>query len=460
MSNEIRIEDLFLIYEIEGEKLVALRGLHLEISRGECLVIRGPNGSGKSTLVKLLTGYLTPTAGTIFLDGKNINEIDPIRLRREFVASVDQRGNLIEELTTVENLSLGHQLRNIGYKKSHSLSMETLEKFGLGEIANSYPRQISAGQRQIAALLTAIATKPKILIADEPSAELEDASAERVYSMLRELAGETTVILVTHDQRAEKFADRIVRIQEGRISEEWSPGSPELSVTDPFGWKRVTEISPNMPVRVRPHLDASALPFMRVEDLALEYPGRPLFSALNFTASAGQLIAIDSSNSAGSGKSSLLRVLAGISDPSLGNVRIGGSNMGELDRAARADLRNGFIGYLDQRSNSLENISLADFFGRLPIPQDHNFLKRRDQSLGTFSGGERAYIELNKILVEAKSILLLDEPTSQMDDRKTLDSIARIFECVYNGGIVVMITREKLILESADTVINLQRLHN
>lgn len=455
MSSAIRIEDLFLIYESEGEKLVALRGLHLEISQGECLVIRGPNGSGKSTLVKLLTGYLTPTAGAIFLGSQNINEIDPITLRREFVASVDQRGNLIEELTILENLALGHQLKNIGRQESLALSQSTLEEYGLSAIAHSYPHQISAGQRQISSLLAALATEPKILIADEPSAELDDVLAQTVYSLLQKLAGETTVILVTHDHRAERFADRIVRIQEGRISEEWSPGQPEMSVTDPFGWKRVLDLSPEMPVRNHQLIDEVQTPALIVQDLALEFPGIKLFSDLNFTASAGQLIAIDSSNSAGSGKSSLLKILAGIADPSSGRVQVNEILISELDRSDRARLRNEFIGYLDQRSSALENISHSDFFGSYEIPQDQSFLRRGEQSLKSFSGGERAYIELMRLLVEARPLLLLDEPTSQMDDGRTLASISRIFDYLADGGIVVMATREQLILESADLVINL-----
>lgn len=460
MSLPIRIEDLFLIYGKESEKVVALRGLHLEIAPGECLVIRGPNGSGKSTLVKLLTGYLTPTAGSIFLGERDIKDIDVIQLRREYIASVDQRGNLIEDLTILENLSLGYQLNNIGRTESHERSAETLASYGLKSSANKYPKQVSAAQRQIASILAALATEPKILIADEPSAELDDTLAELVYTLLRSLAGNTTVILVTHDDRAELFADRVVRIQEGRVSEEWIPGQPEKSVTDPSGWMRVIDKSPKQPSRTKTAINAVIAPFLIVQELSLANDHRKIFSDASFEVSKGQLFAIDSSNSAGSGKTSLLRVLAGIADASSGSIGIDGIDIGLLDRSARAEFRRRYIGYLDQRSSAFENISLSDFFGELTIPQDQNFLYRGNQSLGTFSGGERAYIELNKILVEAKPLLLLDEPTSQIDDKRTLASIQKIFDYVDNGGVVVITTREKIILESADLVINLQPPQN
>ena len=107
---KILIRDLFYIYKNNGESIVALRGLHLEANSGECLVIKGPNGSGKSTLVKLLTGYYVPTAGQVIVDGEDIAKLDPIKLRREVISSLDQRGNLIQELTVLENLELAYSL--------------------------------------------------------------------------------------------------------------------------------------------------------------------------------------------------------------------------------------------------------------------------------------------------------------------------------------------------------------
>ena len=238
---KIQIEDLFYLYESGDETVVALRGLHLEVESGECLVIKGPNGSGKSTLVKLLTGFYRPTAGRISIGGLDLAQIDPLRLRREYVSSIDQRGNLIDELTVLENVALAFTLAGKTDSQSRALAGELLERHDLGEIFRRFPNELSAGERQMCSLLTALATKPKILIADEPSGELDNQAADAVYALVKSAATDTTgttVVLVTHDSRAESFADRVVRIRDGRISEEWFPGEKETSVIDPFGWMR------------------------------------------------------------------------------------------------------------------------------------------------------------------------------------------------------------------------------
>ena len=455
MSAAIRIEDLFYIYESAGEQVVALRGLHLEVKQGECLVIRGPNGSGKSTLVKLLTGYLKATAGKVFIGNQEIGDIDPVQLRREFVASIDQRGNLIGELTIRENLALGHRLHGATSQESDSLTSSTLEEHGLLSLADSYPHQLSSGQRQLISLIAALATKPKILIADEPSAELDDASAKIVFSLIREAAGSTTVLLVTHDYRAEQYADRIVRIKEGRISEEWMPGQAEERVVDPFGWMRVKEIADQIPSRSQGARDASTTPLLIVDEVSLSYGDRSIFANISFAARPGELITIDSSQAAGSGKSSLLRIMAGIQNPSSGLVLVNGENLVGLSRSDRAWLRATSIGYLSQRSSALENISLADYLGEAAVADEKRFATRSHDALSTLSGGERALFEFLKVLTEKRAILILDEPTSQMDDRRTYEVISKIYKYVKDGGIVVTSTRDRHLLESADQVISL-----
>ena len=113
---DIRVEDLFYIYESNDEPVVALRGLYLSAASGECLVVKGPNGSGKSTLVKLMTGFFAPTAGRIFIGDQDVSKLDPLRLRREFVSSIDQKGNLLPDLTVRDNIALAYVL--IGQSRS------------------------------------------------------------------------------------------------------------------------------------------------------------------------------------------------------------------------------------------------------------------------------------------------------------------------------------------------------
>ena len=455
MAKNILINDLFYIYQNGGEEIVALRGLTLEIELGECLAIRGPNGSGKSTLVKILTGYQTPTAGDIYIDGRNAREIDPIALRREFVASVDQSGNLIKELTVLENLALAYLLCGTQALSGGEVATETLAIHQLSHLGARYPEELSSGERQYLSILSAVATNPKVLVADEPSAELDDLGTAAIYSLLKSMSETRIVILVTHDIRAEEFATRTVRIREGRISESWLAGQPEESVVDQFGWMRVQEITDAPPVRSAPIAASNSDPILKVKNLGLSYNDRQIFSEISFLALPGQLIALNSTLTAKSGKSSLLRILSGLQDPTQGTVEVMGSALGELDREARAKMRSQSVSYLPQRGRALELLTLGEYLGALEVDLGSSLNQRRNTALGNFSGGERARIELSKIIAQARPILLLDEPTSQMDDRRTFEVIESLFAYLSAGGVAVVSTRNQVLLDAADQILEL-----
>ena len=455
MAKNIRINDLFYIYENGGEQIVALRGLTLEIAAGECLAIRGPNGSGKSTLVKILTGYQTQTAGEIFIDDLNLREIDPIRLRREFVASVDQNGSLIKELNIQENLALAYSLSGSIQIDSRACAIQTLADHQLARLATRYPEELSSGERQYLSILAAVATDPKVLVADEPSAELDDSGAAAIYSLIKSLSESRIVILVTHDIRAERFATRTVRIREGRISEQWSAGDPEQSVIDQFGWMRVREIARVAPTRGADEINSESETILQVTNLDLSYADHSVFTGISFEARAGELIALDSTRPVKSGKSSLLRILAGLQDPTSGDVEIAGERMNELDREARAKLRSRSLSYLPQRGRALERVTLGEYLGRLEIDLGSSLNNRRNTHLGNFSGGERARIELLKIIGEGRCILLLDEPTSQVDESRTFEVVESLFGYLSVGGLVVVSTRNQHLLAAADQILEL-----
>lgn len=447
----IQIEDLFYIYESNDEPVVALRGLQLSVASGECLVIKGPNGSGKSTLVKLLTGFFTPTAGRILIGEEDISRIDPLRLRREFISSIDQRGNLLSDITILENIALAYGLVGESRTSSRKRASDLLLTHGLERLAERYRDQLSAGERQFASLLAAIASDPKVLIADEPSGELDNASAEVMYSLLKSLARNASVILVTHDARAERYADRIVRIRDGRISEEWLPGEDEQSVVDSFGWMRTREKVIPMPKRVTQSSQAVRQTLLRGVNLSLAYEDKEIFSQVNIDGAGGEFIALSSTS--GSGKSSLLRILCGIQDPTFGEVYIDDQLLKDLSREDRASIRRDSIGFLGQGGSALSNISVLDHLGHLQTNLAESFGKRLNQPLASFSGGERARIELLKIFSEKKPILLLDEPTSQMDERRSLDAAQLILDYVKDGGLVIASTRDEALLNNADRII-------
>jgi len=455
MTTALQIRDLFYIYESNGEQVVALRGLHLDVEKNKCLVIRGPNGSGKSTLVKLITAYLKPTAGEIFVNGINILQIDSVQLRRKYVASIDQRGNLIEELSVIENLELGLILGGLSEKSAKNESQEILKNYGMLHLANTPSTLLSAGQKQLISLLAVLSTRPAVLIADEPSAELDNDSARQVYELIRSAATQTTVLLVTHDQRAEEYADQIVRIQEGRISEQWRPGIPPEKVIDPLGWMRVSENEPLKPNRTDTKKSNNSPSLLVAKDLSRIASGSEIVKDLNATFYPGEIVAVRSANATGKGKSTLLRLFAGVQTPTSGSVSIAGQALTHADRSERAIIRSKYLSYLDQRSSALQHLTLQEFVSPIEEVLDARFATRGGQPLGAFSGGERATIELYKILSEGKAIVILDEPTSQMDQRRSAEAVQRIFDFASAGGLVILATREETLLQAADRIINI-----
>ena len=453
---KITIKDLFYLYQNGNETVVALRGLHLDIASGECLVVKGPNGSGKSTLVKILSGFLTPSSGKIHVGDQDLTEIDPLTLRRKYVASIDQRGNLLSGMSVLENVALAISLTGVTPSQSKKQALALLERHGLSEVSPRYPEQLSAGERQICSLLAAIATEPTILIADEPSGELDNEAADALYRILKSESGERTIILVTHDTRAENIADRVIRMREGRVSEEWIPGFDEKSVVDPMKWMRLPEPKEKKSQSQKPTIDLSMRhgPFLlQAENISLTYGEESIFTKINVDGKAGEIIALFATS--GAGKSSLLRILAGIQNPTTGSVHIGSVLLSELNRESGATLRRKMVSFLPQGEGGFHNISLSDHLGDLGVSLNQQFEMRLQSPLSRFSGGERARLELLKLLAQQRPILILDEPTSQLDDKRSAELIGLIIESAKNGTLVIASTREETLLGLANRVITL-----
>ena len=448
----LKIQDLFYLYKKSGTTTVALRGLNLVVEPGECLVINGPNGSGKSTLIKILTGFLEASAGQIFFDEEEIHEISTQRLRGTFLSSIDQKGLLLEDFTMCEYLSLSRALTGVSLPEADRWAEETLEHFGLGHISKMYPRSISGGERQICSLLAAIATDPKILIADEPSGDLDDEASARLFSALSLLSGKTTVLIVSHDARAEVIADRVVRIHKGRIGETWIPGQKENSVPDPFGWVRIPtskKISPR-PSQVN-RADKSVL--LAVQEIGLTLNSRILFSDLSFSAGSGELVLV--TGKSGSGRSSFLRILAGLQLPTSGSVTIQDHILGKLSGSELSTLLAETIGFLGQGDGPIERLLLQDHLKTNCAEVSSDFAIRMKEPLSAFSGGERARIELMKVFSMKKPLLLLDEPTSSLDEERAQEIFDLIFDFVNEGGLAIVSSREEVLLQNAHQILDL-----
>ncbi len=202
----------------------ALSGIHLDIKKGEYLSIAGPSGCGKSTLLAILGLLDTPSDGTYTLNSRPVSGLklsERARIRNREIGFIFQAFNLIGDLTVYENVELPLTYRGMGSAERKKRVQEALERVGMSHRMKHYPSQLSGGQQQRVAVARALGGDPAILLADEPTGNLDSANGEAVMNLLRELhRNGATICMVTHDPRYAQFADRTIRLFDGRIVEE------------------------------------------------------------------------------------------------------------------------------------------------------------------------------------------------------------------------------------------------
>lgn len=198
----------------------ALRGINLDVSLGEFIAIRGPSGSGKSTAMNLIGCLDYPTSGTVLLDGNDISrlrESELAQVRGRKIGFVFQQFNLIPSLSAVENVELPMVFQNVPKKKRIKRAMDLLSSVGLGERLNHRPRELSGGQQQRVSIARALANDPEVILADEPTGNLDSATGKSIMEMLISLNKEgKTIILVTHDENLARMAGRVEYIMDGK----------------------------------------------------------------------------------------------------------------------------------------------------------------------------------------------------------------------------------------------------
>jgi len=220
----IKVNDLHKVYGQGSTATHALKGVTLNINRGEFMAIMGRSGSGKSTLLHLLGLLDVPTQGDIYIEDNNVLNLsseDSAKFRLEELGYVFQEYSLITELTILENVYLPALC--LGKNKLHRRrAMEMLEIVGLKERINHYPNEASGGEQQRAAIARALINQPKILFADEPTANLDIASAKVVLELFKKLNQELgqTIVMVTHEPEDKKYVDRVINLKDGLIEEQ------------------------------------------------------------------------------------------------------------------------------------------------------------------------------------------------------------------------------------------------
>jgi putative ABC transport system ATP-binding protein len=226
MSTEslIRLEGITKVFFTDELETHALDGIHLDIRRGEYKSIAGPSGCGKSTLLSILGLLDTPTGGTYTLNNQPVANLDfaaRARIRNKEIGFIFQSFNLIGDLTVFENVELPLTYRGMSAPDRKAAAMGALERVGMGHRTKHYPSQLSGGQQQRVAVARALGGKPSILLADEPTGNLDSKNGDAVMALLRELHKEgATICMVTHDPRFARSADRQVHLFDGRVVEE------------------------------------------------------------------------------------------------------------------------------------------------------------------------------------------------------------------------------------------------
>ena len=224
MSEILRARELAKTYDSNGATVLALRGVDIAVEQGELVAVMGPSGCGKSTLLNLLGGLDRPTAGEVFLGGEridNLSEGERAVIRRRQVGIVFQAYNLIGNLTVADNIELPALIAGLSSKEARARRQALSEELAIADRSDAVPAKLSGGEQQRVAIARALINRPDVLLADEPTGNLDTKNARDVLDLLRRYnADGQTIVLVTHDPRVASTANRIIRMRDGWIVDE------------------------------------------------------------------------------------------------------------------------------------------------------------------------------------------------------------------------------------------------
>jgi ABC-type lipoprotein export system ATPase subunit len=516
MTDVVQLRDVFSVHRTNEGDAAALQGATLTVRPGESVCVLGPSGAGKTTLLRIIAGLQTPSAGVVRVLGRDIGRA-PARARARIrhhslgLLGQDSASSLSPDLALRDGVALPLALRGAGRAACRRRAEELLDAAGLGDRLRELPGVLSGGERQRAALCLAIAHRPALLLADEPTGELDAANGRAVLSLIAELARAegATVIVVSHDPAAAAGADRSVRMRDGRIVEELGAAPGGGIVIGRSGWLSLPPallheagISDRAQVRIadggllvsatgtpggalqrRVPVHNGAGPTVAWHPATVELRAlvrtrgdgrarRTVLHGLTRCLDPGRMHAV--AGASGSGKTTLLRLIAGLDRPDAGAILLDAHDLATDDAEALAALRRRRIGYLAQEPTPVgflsaeENIVLAlrtrgwgEAEARVQAARvlaRVGLTERARQRAERLSAGEAQRLALARALASARGLLIVDEPTSRLDEANAamaaelLGAAAR-----HDGQTVVCATHDERLLALADNVVDLTR---
>ena len=461
------------------------------------LALLGPSGSGKSTLLRVLAGLERPSAGTALVAGHDMGRLGArarAAARREHIGLVGQHTELAlsPALRVGEAIALPLRVRGAAPAAARRRAAELVAAVGLPPAAlRARLGELSGGERQRAAVCAAVAHRPPVVLADEPTGELDARAAGEVLGVLRALAADhgATVLLVTHDPAGAAVADRVARIRDGRVSAE-GHGAARTVVIGRGGWLHVPEellaeagIGDRARIRTGPGAvvlepaaggaapaPASGAPARparadaRIDGVAAALTGidkgfgsRRVFAGLSAEFAPGSFTVV--SGRSGSGKSTLLLMLAGLVRPDAGAVTVAGRPLVGLDREALARLRAEHVAVVGQEQRLAPFLTAAEHVARHARggPDEValrlagvGLRERATQRVGRLSAGERQRVAIARALASRRGLLLVDEPTSRLDEANAVEVSALLAAAAAQLGVtVVCATHDPVVIEAA-----------
>ncbi|HYK95727.1 MAG TPA: ATP-binding cassette domain-containing protein [Candidatus Dormibacteraeota bacterium] len=478
----VRASGVMRIYPGAAGDVAALRGLDIEVRPGEVVAVVGASGSGKSTLLRILAGLDRPSAGSVESLGVGLEratERQLVRYRND-VGVIDQQywRALSPYLTARAAIELPLRLRGWSPSKRATRAMELLEQVGLADRGDATPSRLSGGEQQRVAFAAALAPRPRFLLADEPTAELDERTAAELVALLQALVRRegTTAIVVTHDRLVEGMADRIVYVRDGRaIAVRNGPDAEAEPVVDASGW-RAPALPPPAPAMERVEPAAGTVPAVVIEQLSRTYgSGSAAIHAvrdLDATFASGGLHIV--TGPSGSGKSTLLRLVAGLDRPTSGRVTTLGTDLAGLSREALATFRARDVAFCPQAPrlvpflSALENVELALAIRRAGESAAARLERARDalaqvglQDLAseppeTLSGGERVRVAIARAVAAGPRLLMLDEPTAALDRASATSLIAMLARLDRANVTLLVATHDRDLIAAASDRLDLR----